>query len=121
MTSETVNPPTRGNGLPLSVTATDTTPGLADRAVRSARLRPQRAAPDRAARNRRKWYEIIGLTTPAVVIYVVFVLLPMGFAVFYSLFRWRGAGWPSRIGCPLNSPGNTTVVLAPDSADPRGL
>ncbi|MGW5555853.1 carbohydrate ABC transporter permease [Micromonospora sp. NPDC003944] len=60
------------------------------------------AGPDRAERasarradNRRKWYEIIGLTTPAIVIYVMFVLVPMGFAVYYSLFRWRGVGPPT--------------------------
>jgi len=49
----------------------------------------------RAARTRRKWYEIIGLTTPAIVLYALFVLVPMGFAVYYSLFRWRGSGSPS--------------------------
>ncbi|MEU7798989.1 sugar ABC transporter permease [Micromonospora arborensis] len=49
----------------------------------------------RRAETRRKWYEIIGLTTPAVVIYVMFVLVPMGFAVYYSLFRWRGVGPPT--------------------------
>lgn len=49
----------------------------------------------RRADTRRKWYEIIGLTTPAVVIYVMFVLVPMGFAVYYSLFRWRGVGPPT--------------------------
>ncbi|MEU5903368.1 sugar ABC transporter permease [Micromonospora sp. NPDC047527] len=52
-------------------------------------------APARRADTRRKWYEIIGLTTPAVVIYVMFVLVPMGFAVYYSLFRWRGVGPPT--------------------------
>ncbi|MEH0933026.1 carbohydrate ABC transporter permease [Micromonospora sp. CPCC 205558] len=49
----------------------------------------------RRADNRRKWYEIIGLTAPAVAIYVMFVLVPMGFAVYYSLFRWRGVGPPT--------------------------
>ncbi|MGK5739917.1 carbohydrate ABC transporter permease [Micromonospora sp. URMC 103] len=49
----------------------------------------------RAAETRRKWYEIIGLTTPAVVVYVMFVLVPMGFAFYYSLFRWRGVGPPT--------------------------
>ncbi|WCN79552.1 carbohydrate ABC transporter permease [Micromonospora sp. LH3U1] len=49
----------------------------------------------RRAETRRKWYEIVGLTTPAVAIYVMFVLVPMGFAVYYSLFRWRGVGPPT--------------------------
>ncbi|SCF37665.1 carbohydrate ABC transporter permease [Micromonospora saelicesensis] len=58
---------------------------------------PRRGGHDSARRadNRRKWYEIIGLTTPAVLIYVMFVLVPMGFAVYYSLFRWRGVGPPT--------------------------
>jgi len=49
----------------------------------------------RAAGNRRKWYEIIGLTAPAVAVYVMFVLVPIGFAVYYSLYRWRGVGPPT--------------------------
>ncbi|MEU4555953.1 raffinose/stachyose/melibiose transport system permease protein [Micromonospora violae] len=56
---------------------------------------PRRPAGARRADNRRKWYEIIGLTTPAIVVYVMFVLVPMGFAVYYSLFRWRGVGPPT--------------------------
>ncbi|MFY1690714.1 carbohydrate ABC transporter permease [Plantactinospora sp. WMMB782] len=55
----------------------------------------RRRASSRGADNRRKWYEIIGLTTPAVIVYVMFVLVPMGFAVYYSLFRWRGVGAPT--------------------------
>jgi raffinose/stachyose/melibiose transport system permease protein len=60
-----------------------------------AGLRPARRPPTRAAQTRRKWYEIVGLTTPAVVVYVMFVLVPMGFAVYYSLYRWRGVGPPT--------------------------
>jgi len=41
------------------------------------------------------WYEIVGLTTPAVVVYVIFVLVPIGFALYYSLYRWRGIGPPT--------------------------
>jgi len=70
--------------------------GLADRAsARPARPRPTGGQSTRAARTRRKWYEIIGLTTPALVVYTMFVLVPMGFALYYSLFRWRGAGPPT--------------------------
>ncbi|MEU2614295.1 sugar ABC transporter permease [Micromonospora sp. NPDC007271] len=57
-------------------------------------LRPGRSSA-RAAETRRKWYEIVGLTTPAILVYVLFVLVPMGFAVYYSLFRWRGVGPPT--------------------------
>jgi raffinose/stachyose/melibiose transport system permease protein len=70
--------------------------GLADRAdARSAGLRPIRSRSHQAARKWRKWAEIIGLSTPAVVVYALFVLVPMGFAVYYSLYRWRGAGPPT--------------------------
>jgi raffinose/stachyose/melibiose transport system permease protein len=71
-----------------------TTERLAGRApARSARLRP--TAPSRAARTRRKWYEIIGLTGPALVVFTLFVLTPIGFAAYYSLYKWSGYGWPT--------------------------
>ncbi|MEV0719622.1 sugar ABC transporter permease [Asanoa sp. NPDC050611] len=60
----------------------------------------------RAAENRRKWYEIIGLTAPAIAVYVMFVLVPMGFAVYYSLYKWRG------VGPPTNFVGFDNYVLA---------
>jgi raffinose/stachyose/melibiose transport system permease protein len=47
------------------------------------------------ARNRRKWYEIIGLSGPAALLFAIFVLAPMGFAVYYSLYKWNGYGWPT--------------------------
>ncbi len=56
---------------------------------------PPGARPAGRASTRRKWYEIIGLTTPAIVVYVMFVLVPMGFALYYSLYRWRGVGPPT--------------------------
>jgi len=65
----------------------------ADRAdARPAGPRPTRSA--KAARQRRKWFEIIGLTAPAFIVFSMFVLLPIGFAAYYSLFRWNGVGWP---------------------------
>jgi raffinose/stachyose/melibiose transport system permease protein len=79
------------------VTTTKPTLDLAGGATASpAGPRPARRSPSRAARTRRKWYEIVGLTTPAIAIYVMFVLVPMGFAVYYSLYRWRGAGPPTQ-------------------------
>ncbi len=78
------------------MTTTNPPRSLADLApARSAGLRPPTRNASLAARTRRKWYEIIGLTTPAVVVYTMFVLVPMGFAVYYSLFRWRGVGPPT--------------------------
>jgi raffinose/stachyose/melibiose transport system permease protein len=76
------------------VTTAGPTVSLAGRAdARPARPRP--AGTSRAARTRRKWYEIIGLTGPAVLVFTVFVLAPMAFAVYYSLYRWSGYGWPT--------------------------
>jgi raffinose/stachyose/melibiose transport system permease protein len=73
------------------VTITEPSPSLADRTpARSARPRP-----DVSARNRRKWFEIIGLTAPAAIVFAVFVLAPLGFAVYYSLYKWSGYGWPT--------------------------
>ncbi len=78
------------------MTTTNPSVGLADRApARSAGPRPAGGRTSRAARTRRKWYEIVALTTPAAVVYATFVLAPMGFAVYYSLFRWRGVGPPT--------------------------
>ena len=76
---------------------TDSSLGLADRVdvMRPAGPGPGRGSVTRAARTRRMWYEIVGLTTPAVVVYVIFVLVPIGFALYYSLYRWRGIGPPT--------------------------
>jgi len=58
--------------------------------------RPRRGETTRAARTRRKWYEIIGLTAPAAILFSMFVLAPMGFAIYYSLYKWNGYGWPTQ-------------------------
>jgi raffinose/stachyose/melibiose transport system permease protein len=47
------------------------------------------------ARNRRKWYEIVGLSGPAALVFAIFVLAPIGFALYYSLYKWNGYGWPT--------------------------
>ena len=79
------------------MTKTDSSLGLADRVdlMRPAGPGPGRGSVTRATRTRRMWYEIVGLTTPAVVVYVIFVLVPIGFALYYSLYRWRGIGPPT--------------------------
>ena len=75
------------------MTTTESSVSLADRAsARSAGLRP--AGPTRASRTRRKWFEIIGLSGPAAVVFTLFVLVPIGFAGYYSLYKWSGYGWP---------------------------
>ncbi len=79
------------------MTTTGPSVDLADRAhARSAGPRTALTGSTRASRTRRKWYEIIGLTAPAIAVYVMFVLVPMGYAVYYSLFRWRGVGPPTQ-------------------------
>ncbi|UOQ90013.1 sugar ABC transporter permease [Agromyces endophyticus] len=43
-------------------------------------------------RNTRKWGEISLFAGPAVLVYVVFVLLPVVLAAYYSFFNWNGLG-----------------------------
>jgi raffinose/stachyose/melibiose transport system permease protein len=76
------------------VTTTHRSVSLAGRAP-ARPARPGPAGDSRAARTRRKWYEIIGLTGPALLVFTVFVLSPIVFAVYYSLYKWGGYGWPT--------------------------
>lgn len=76
------------------MTTTDRSVSLTGRAP-ARPVRPAQAGDSRAARTRRKWYEIIGLTGPALVVFTVFVLSPIAFAVYYSLYKWGGYGWPT--------------------------
>jgi raffinose/stachyose/melibiose transport system permease protein len=73
------------------LTDTDRTTGRVDRAdARPARPRPERRPSGRRDNLRRKRLEIALFSGPALIVYVVFVLLPIGFAVYYSLFKWNG-------------------------------
>ena len=57
----------------------------------------------------RTWYEICLFTTPALIVYVMFVLVPIGFAVYYSLYRWHGIGPPTEfVGWPTTTSRFTT-------------
>jgi len=63
----------------------------ADRAIaRSARPGATRRSGTRRARQQLKWLEIALFSGPALVVYVAFVLLPIGFALYYSLYKWNG-------------------------------
>jgi len=75
------------------VTTTESPVSLAGRA--DARPAGPRPSSSQKARNRRKWYEIIGLSAPAALAFGIFVLAPVGFAVYYSLYKWNGYGWPT--------------------------
>ncbi|GAB3600379.1 carbohydrate ABC transporter permease [Microbacterium tumbae] len=43
----------------------------------------------------RKRGEIALLTGPALLVFVGFVILPVGMAAFYGFFKWNGFGWPT--------------------------
>jgi raffinose/stachyose/melibiose transport system permease protein len=76
------------------MTTTEPSVGLAGRAsARPARPRP--AGASRAARTRHKGYEIVVLIAPAAIVFAMFVLAPIAFAAYYSLYRWNGYGWPT--------------------------
>lgn len=66
--------------------ATDGSAGAALAAP--AEPRPRR--PRSKANLRRKRLEIGFFTAPAVIIYTVFVLSPIGFALYYSMYKWNG-------------------------------
>jgi len=75
-----------------TVDTTVRTTGTAGRAniARPAAPRSGPRATTRQSNLRRKWLEITVFATPALLVYIVFVLLPIGFAVYYSLFKWNG-------------------------------
>ena len=46
--------------------------------------------PPRRRADKRKWLEIGLFTGPALIVFVTFVILPVGLAAVYSLFNWNG-------------------------------
>ncbi len=46
-------------------------------------------------RDRGAWVTALILVPPAVLVFTVFVMLPLGNAAFYSVFNWNGYGEPS--------------------------
>jgi raffinose/stachyose/melibiose transport system permease protein len=64
---------------------------LAGRAdARPAGPRPAPRPVTRQNNLRRKWLEIGLFSAPALVVYVMFVILPIGFALYYSFYKWNG-------------------------------
>ena len=54
--------------------------------------------PVRRRRRKGGWkasLEIAALSAPAVIIFVAFVILPVGMAAYYGFFRWKGFGPPT--------------------------
>jgi raffinose/stachyose/melibiose transport system permease protein len=66
---------------------------LSDRADRATPARASAAQPvaRRAGRVRQRW-ELVLLLGPALVLFLGFVLTPIGIAVYYSLYDWTGFG-----------------------------
>lgn len=53
------------------------------------------AAPGRARRRALHWLTAVGFQVPALVLFLVLVLLPILFALYAAFFRWGGFGMPS--------------------------
>ena len=56
----------------------------------SAGPSPARGRVETRGGQRRKRLEIALFSGPAIIVYILFVLLPIGFAVYYSLYKWNG-------------------------------
>ncbi|GLZ13377.1 sugar ABC transporter permease [Actinomadura sp. NBRC 104425] len=74
---------------PMAVSVRKSAPG---RDAASAPARHRRAA--RSRRRLRERATIAAFLLPALVLFAALVLLPVVFALYTSLFRWGGFGWP---------------------------
>lgn len=54
--------------------------------------------PNAITKSRRERAEITLLSTPAIIIFLGFVIFPVFMAVYYGLFKWKGFGSPSSNG-----------------------
>ncbi|MEZ7003186.1 carbohydrate ABC transporter permease [Streptomyces sp. AD55] len=70
---------------------------LPDRRTGPADPPPPAAGPDRGRARRRAahWLTAVGFQIPALVLFLVLVLLPILFALYTAFFRWGGFGMPS--------------------------
>ena len=59
---------------------------------------PKIATRPRARRSgaRGKWPVVVLFMPPALVLFTLFVILPMGEAAWYSFFNWNGYGLPDQ-------------------------
>src|SRR5450830_1651313 len=61
-----------------------------------ARRAPSPAGrPRRGGTDWRKRFEVALLTGPAIIIFVTFVILPVGMAAYYGFYKWKGYGPPT--------------------------
>ena len=61
-----------------------------------ARRAPSPAGrPRRGGTDWRKRFEVALLTGPAIIIFVTFVILPVGMAAYYGFYKWKGFGPPT--------------------------
>jgi raffinose/stachyose/melibiose transport system permease protein len=56
---------------------------------------PANARPPRRSGQWRQRFEIAVLTGPAIIVFVAFVIFPVGLAAYYGFYRWQGYGAPT--------------------------
>ncbi|MDN4478835.1 sugar ABC transporter permease [Demequina sp. SYSU T00039] len=66
------------------------TPGRAAAFVDGSHEPSTKAAPARRAQTARKWLEIGVFVAPALLLFIIFVLVPVARAGYYSLYNWNG-------------------------------
>jgi raffinose/stachyose/melibiose transport system permease protein len=49
----------------------------------------------RRSRRWQQWFEITVMTGPAIVVFLAFVIFPVGLAAYYGFYRWQGYGAPT--------------------------
>ncbi|MFV2172226.1 carbohydrate ABC transporter permease [Actinomadura sp. LOL_016] len=55
---------------------------------------PSRRRPVPRGRRLRGWFATTWFLVPALLVFVLFVLIPIAIALYTSFFRWGGFGWP---------------------------
>jgi raffinose/stachyose/melibiose transport system permease protein len=56
---------------------------------------PVAARPVRRSNQWRQRFEIAVLTGPAIIVFLAFVIFPVGLAAYYGFYRWQGYGTPT--------------------------
>jgi ABC-type sugar transport system permease subunit len=60
--------------------------------VRTGQVHPGSSSRHRSRTSLREWFEITFLVAPAVIVFVTFVIVPVGMALHYGLYKWKGFG-----------------------------
>ena len=56
---------------------------------------PAGARPVKRSGRWRQRFEITVLTGPAIIVFLAFVIFPVGLAAYYGFYRWQGYGVPT--------------------------